>query len=290
VGDAALSWNIIDDVRLMWSLPSMVNAFRAGTVVAILAAIVGWYMVVRRQSFAGHTLSVVGFPGAAAAVFLGIGVAYGYFAFCIVAALVIALAGTRAPGRVESDGAVIGTVNAVALATGLLFVALYRGFLNGTTELLFGSVLGITADQVAALAVTALVVLGALAVIGRPLLFASVDSALARSRGVPTRTLDIAFLILLGTTVAEVSQVTGALLVFALLALPPATSQLVTARPVRGIALAIGIALVTVWLALFWTYFSPYPVGFWLTSIAFGFYLLAAGYRKAGPRARREAR
>jgi len=215
VGGTALSWNIIDDIRLMWSLPSMLNAFRAGTVVAILAAIVGWYMVVRRQSFAGHTLSVVGFPGAAAAVYLGIGVAYGYFAFCLVAALVIALA-----------------------------------------------------------------VLVALAVIGRPLLFASVDSALARSRGVPTRALDIAFLVLLGITVAEVSQVTGALLVFALLALPAATSQQLTARPGRGLAISVGLALATVWLALTGTFFSSYPVGFWLTTIAFVFYVIAAGYRK----------
>jgi zinc/manganese transport system permease protein len=280
VGAAAFSWNIIDDVRLMWSLPSMLNAFRAGTVVAILAAVVGWYMVVRRQSFAGHTLSVVGFPGAAAAVFAGVSVAYGYFAFCVAAALVIALARSRAPGRVEADGAVVGTVNAFALATGLLFIALYKGYLNGTTELLFGSVLGITTGQVLGLVVTAVIVLGALAVIGRPLLFGSIDAALARSRGVPTKALDIGYLVLLGVTVAEVSQITGALLVFALLALPAATSQLLTARPVRGVLLAILLAIVTVWLALTGTYFSTYPVGFWLTSIAFAFYVLAAAYRK----------
>ena len=280
MGGAALSWNIIDDIRLMWSLPSMLNAFRAGTVVAILAAIVGWYMVVRRQSFAGHTLSVVGFPGAAAAVYLGIGVAYGYFAFCLVAALVIALARSRSAMRVEADGAVVGTVNAFALAAGLLFIALYKGYLNGTTDLLFGSVLGITVGQVVGLIVTAVVVLVALAVIGRPLLFASVDSALARSRGVPTRALDIAFLVLLGITVAEVSQVTGALLVFALLALPAATSQQLTARPGRGLVISVGLALATVWLALTGTFFSSYPVGFWLTTIAFGFYVIAAGYRK----------
>ena len=274
------SWNIIDDVRLMWSVPSVLNAFRAGTIVAVLAAIVGWFMVIRRQSFAGHTLSVVGFPGAAAAVFLGVSVGYGYFAFCLAAALVIAAARSRAPGRTEADGAVVGTVNAFALATGLLFVALYKGFLNGTTELLFGSVLGITVNQVAALAVTAVVVLGTLAAIGRPLLFASVDAALARSRGVPTRLLDVAYLVLLGITVAGVSQVTGSLLVFALLALPPATAQLITARPGRGMAIAVVLALVTVWLALAGTFFSSYPVGFWLTSIAFAFYVIAAGARR----------
>jgi len=280
VGGTGPSWNLIDDIRLMWSLPSMVNAFRAGTVVAVLAAVVGWYMVVRRQSFAGHTLSVVGVPGAAAAVYLGVAVGYGYLSFCVAAAVVIAVARSRAPGRVEGDGAVIGTVNAFALATGLLFIALYKGYLSGTTDLLFGSVLGITDGQVAGLILTAIVVLVVIAATGRPLLFSSVDRALARSRGVPTRALDIVFLILLGVAVAEVSQVTGALLVFALLALPAATSHLITARPGRGIALAVGLALVTVWLALFATFFSAYPVGFWLTSIAFAFYLVGAAYRK----------
>jgi zinc/manganese transport system permease protein len=280
VGGSGLSWNIINDVRLMWSLPSMLNAFRAGTVVAVLAAMVGWYMVTRRQSFAGHTLSVVGFPGAAAAVFAGVSIAYGYFTFCIAAALVIALARSRAAGRVEGDGAVIGTVNAFALASGLLFIALYKGYLSGTTDLLFGSVLGITSNQVLGLAVTAAVVLGALAVIGRPLLLSSIDSALAQSRGVPTRALDIIYLLLLGVTVAEVSQVTGALLVFALLALPAATAQLLTAAPARGMLISIGIAILIVWLGLTGTYFSTYPVGFWLTSFAFGFYVLASVYRK----------
>ncbi len=280
MGAPGLRWNIIDDIRLMWSLPSMVNAFRAGTVVAILAAVVGWYMVVRRQSFAGHTLSVVGFPGAAAAVFAGVGVAYGYFTFCVIAALVIALGRTRTVGRIEADGAVVGTVNALALASGLLFIALYQGYLNGTTDLLFGSVLGITTGQVTGLVVTAVVVFAALAVIGRPLLFASVDASLAQSRGVPTRALDIAFLLLLGVTVAEVSQVTGALLVFALLALPAATAQALTARPARGLVVSVGLGLVTVWLSLFGTYFSAYPVGFWLTSIAFGLYVIAIGYRR----------
>jgi len=280
VGGASLSWNIIDDIRLMWSLPSMLNAFRAGTVVAVLAAVVGWYMVMRRQSFAGHTLSVVGVPGAAAAVYAGVAVGYGYFTFCVLAALVIAVARSRSARRVEGDGAVIGTVNAFALATGLLFISLYRGFLNGTTDLLFGSVLGITSDQVVTLAVTAVVVLGALAVTGRPLLFSSVDRSLAVSRGVPARALDIGFLVLLGVAVAEVSQVTGALLVFALLALPAATANLLTARPGRGILLAVLLAVVTVWAALTGTFFSTYPVGFWLTSVAFLFYLLAAGYRR----------
>jgi zinc/manganese transport system permease protein len=126
------------------------------------------------------------------------------------------------------------------------------------------------------LAVVAVPVLATLTVIGRPLLFASADPDVARAHGVPARLLDTVFLLLLGAAAAGASQITGALLVFALLVLPPATAQLVTARPVRGLALSVVLALLAVWVALFVAYYSPYPIGFWLTSIAFGGYVLAA--------------
>jgi zinc/manganese transport system permease protein len=274
---SSFSWNLIADIQDMWSLPFMLNAFRAGTIVAILAAVAGWFMVLRRQSFAGHTLALVGFPGAAAAVWLGLSITGGYFAFCVAAALVIAALPQRGRGQ---ESAVIGTVQAFALASGLLFVALYRGFLGGTTGLLFGSFLGITAGQVVTLAAVALGALAVLAAIGRPLLFASVDADVARAHGVPVRALGTIFLVLLGITTAEVSQITGALLVFALLVLPPATAQVVTARPLASLTLSIGLGLLTIWLALFIAYYSPYPIGFWLTSIAFGIYALVyAGTR-----------
>ncbi len=268
------TWNLFADIRDMWSAAFMVNAFRAGTIVAVLAAGVGWFMVLRRQSFAGHTLALVGFPGAAAAVWLGIGLAYGYFAFCVVAALVIAALPQRGTRGYTEQSAVIGTVQAFALASGMLFIALYKGFLGGTNALLFGSFLGITTSQVTTLAAVAAAALAILAAIGRPLLFASIDTDVAAAHGVPTRALDTAFLLLLGATAAEVSQITGALLVFALLVLPPATAQLVTPRPVRSLALSVVLAAVTVWVALFIAYYSPYPIGFWLTTIAFGQYAL----------------
>ena len=282
------SWNLLADIQDMWSYPNQVAAFRAGTIVAVLAALVGWFMVLRRQSFAGHTLALVGFPGAAAAVWAGIGVASGYFAFCLAAALVIAALPQRGGRGYADQSAVIGTVQTFALAAGMLFVALYKGFLGGTTALLFGSVLGITAGQVAVLAVVAAATLTALAVLGRPLLFASIDTDVARAHGVPVRTLDTAFLLLLGASAAEVSQITGALLVFALLVLPPATAQLLTARPGRSLVLSVALALASVWAGLFVAYYSAYPIGFWLTSIAFGLYVL--GYAVTAARARLGAR
>lgn len=287
--EPGFSWNLLADIRDMWSLPFMVNAFRAGTIVAVLAAIIGWFMVLRRQSFAGHTLALVGFPGAAAAVWLGLGAATGYFAFCAAAALAIAaLPGSGRRGFSE-ESAIVGTVQSYALASGLLFIALYRGFLNGTNALLFGTFLAITAAQVAVLAIAAVVVLAVLALIGRPLLFASVDTDVAAAHGVPTRALDVAFLLVLGTAAAEVSQITGALLVFALLVLPPATAQLITARPAGSMLLSIVLALATVWTALFVAFYSPYPIGFWLTSIAFAGYVVTAAATAVGGRIRRPA-
>jgi len=149
------SWNLFTDIQDMWSYPGQVNAFRAGTVVAVLAALIGWFMVLRQQSFAGHTLAVVGFPGAAAAVLAGLSLTYGYFTFCLAAALIIAALPRRGRHGHAEQSAVIGTLQAFALAAGMLFVALYGGFLNGTNALLFGSVLGITTGQVTILAAVA---------------------------------------------------------------------------------------------------------------------------------------
>jgi zinc/manganese transport system permease protein len=280
----AFSWNLISDLREMWSLQFMVNAFRAGSIVALLAAVVGWFMVLRRQSFAGHTLALVGFPGAAAAVWLGVGVSDGYLTFCLAAALLIALLPQHGPGGYAEQSAVVGTVQSFALASGMLFIALYRGFLNGTNALLFGSFLGITRGQVTTLAAVAAAALAVLVVIGRPLFFATIDSDVAASQGLPVRGLGILFLLVLGATAAEVGQITGALLVFALLVLPPATAQLVTARPTRSLILSIVLGLGTVWAALFVAYYSPYPFGFWLTTIAFGGYVITYSVIRLGAR------
>jgi len=274
--------NPVDDLRRMLALHFMVNAFRAGTIVAVLAAVVGWFMVLRRQSFAGHTLAVVSFPGAAAAVWLGVSATVGYFAGSIAAALVIALVPRSASGRPRSqESAVIGTVQAFALAGGALFVSLYGGFLDSITGLLFGSFLGVSDGQVAALGAVALAVLAVLALVGRPLLFSTVDGDVAAARGVPVRALSVLFLVVLGCTAAEVSQITGALLVFALLVMPAAAAQQVTARPVVGLALAVVFGLIVVWVSLSVAFWSPWPVGFWVSTFGFALYVGAAGGRAA---------
>jgi zinc/manganese transport system permease protein len=269
-GNASWSWNLPGDVRDMFAYPFMVNAFRAGTIVAILGAIVGWYMVLRKQTFAGHTLSVAAFPGAAAATLIGISATIGYFAFCVAAALVIAIASRPSRGRgFSAESAVVGTVQAFVLASGYLFATLYNGLLSGLNNQLFGFTFGITNDQVVTLAAVAVVVLAVLAVIGRRLFFASIDSDVADARGVGVRLLGVMFLLVLGAAAAEASQITGALLVFALLVMPAAVAQRVTARPIAGIGLAIAIGVVATWGGLTMAYYTSYPSGFCITTFAF---------------------
>ena len=269
--------NLVGDLRGLFGFQFMVNAYEAGTIVAVTAAVVGWFMVLRRQTFAGHTLSVVAFPGAAAATLLGVSVGFGYYGFCLAAALIIALAprGSAALGGFSQESAVIGTVQAFALASGFLFVALYHGFLEGINALLFGTFLGITDGQVATLLVVAVGVVAVLTAIGRPLLFASIDPAVAAARGVPVRLLGGAFLVLLGLAAAATTQITGALLVFALLVMPAATAQRLTARPALSLSLSVAIALGVIWVGLAVAYYTPYPLGFWVTSLGFGLYLAA---------------
>lgn len=279
-----LSVNLFEDVRLLLSFHFMLNALRAGTIVAVVAGAIGYFMVLRRQSFAGHTLAVIGFPGAAAATWLGINAGFGYFGFCIAGALIIAAlpGGGRANaglGGYGEESAVIGTVQAFALACGFLFVSLYKGFLSSLNNLLFGTITGVSDDQVRVLLVAGAIGLLLLVVIGRRLLFASIDPDVARARGVGVRLQSATFLVLLGVAAAGTSQVTGSLLVFALLVAPAATASRLTARPALGLILSVVIAVAVTWIGEGVAFFSPYPIGFWVTTVAFAAFLLASTYR-----------
>jgi zinc/manganese transport system permease protein len=282
--NSGLTWNLIDDVRQLLSYHFMLNALRAGTIVAVVSATIGYFMVLRRQSFVGHTLALIGFPGAAGATWLGVSTSFGYFGFCIAGALIIAAlpGGGRAAsgnGGSSEESAVIGTVQGFALACGFLFVSLYKGFLSGLNNLLFGTITGVSDTQVVVLAVAGAGCLLALAALARPLLFATVDPDVARARGVPVRLVGAGFLVLLGVAAAGASQITGSLLVFALLVAPAAAASRLTARPATGLLLSVVIALAVTWLGEAIAYYSPYPIGFWVTTLAFGVFLVASGYR-----------
>jgi zinc/manganese transport system permease protein len=286
---AGLSWDLIDDIRQLLSFHFMLNALRAGTIIAVVAGAIGYLMVLRRQSFTGHTLAAIGFPGAAGATWLGLNPAFGYFGFCVAGALIIsALPGGGRPntalGGFSEESAGIGTVLAFALACGFLFVSLYNGFLNGLNNLLFGTIIGITDDQVLVLLIAGAGCLLALVALGRPLLFTTIDADVARARGVPVRLVNAAFLVLLGIAAGGTSQVTGSLLVFALLVAPAAATTRLTARPAAGLALSITLALLITWTGEATAFFSPYPIGFWVTTLGFSTFLLATTYRRIADR------
>lgn len=275
-----LSLNPIDDLNALLTFPFMVNALEAGTIVAVLAAVVGWYMVLRRQTFAGHTLSVMAFPGAAGAALAGLPTALGYYLACGAAALLMRGArgssGLGSPGRgYGTETATIATVQTVGLAAGFLFLSLNNAVLGGTETLLFGTFLGVSRGQVLALLLVAIVAVTVVALAMRPLLLETIDPEAARARGLPVAALDLGFLLVLALAVAATSQITGALLVFALLVAPPAAAQRLTMRPGLGLLLSVVFALLVVWLGLGIAYFSIYPVGFYVTTFAFALYVLA---------------
>jgi zinc/manganese transport system permease protein len=270
-----LGWNVARDVGELVEYHFMVNALLAGGIVAVMAGLVGWVMVLRREAFAGHTLAMMAFPGASAAALVGIPAAWGYFAFCGAGGLAIGrLSGGERRSWTE-ESAAIGAVQASALAAGFLFVSLYGGVLGGLESLLFGNILGVSDGQVLLLALVAVGTLAVLAALGRPLLFASLDPDVASARGVPVGALSGAFLLLLGLAVAATSQITGPLLVFALLVMPAATAQALTARPALSLGLTVALALAVTWLGLGLSYFSPYPAGFFIATISFAIYVLA---------------
>jgi zinc/manganese transport system permease protein len=270
-----LTLDPITDVRELLTFPFMVNALEAGTIVAVLAAVVGWYMVLRRQSFTGHTLSVMAFPGAAGAALAGLPTGLGYYLACGGAALLM----RRGSGSIRrgygTETATIATVQVVGLAAGFLFLSLDNSVLTGTETLLFGTFLGVSRGQVLVLLIVAVAALALIATGARPLLLETIDSEAARARGLPVAVLDTGFLLVLAAAVAATSQITGALLVFALLVAPPAAAQQLTLRPGVGLGLSVLFGLVIVWLSLGLAYFSIYPVGFYVTSIAFAVFLAA---------------
>ena len=281
------SWNLAHDVHELFRYPFMRHAFAAGTIVAILAGVVGYFVVVRGSTFAAHALSEIGFAGASGGVAYGFSAVWGLLGMSLLGAAVIGLLGKRLRGR---DTA-IGTVLVFSLGLGSYFITRYKGeSASGPFGLLFGEILGISVHDVWFIAVAATVTLAAMAAIYRPLLFASLDEDVAEARGVPVRGLSVGFLLVLAVAVTAAVQVVGVLLIFALLVTPAAIADRVCQTPGRAMALGVGLSVVFVWAGLAVTYYSKFPVGFLITGFAFVAYaaarVLTAGAMRRPARAR----
>lgn len=247
------------------------NAFLAGTIVAIVAAIMGYFVVLRSEAFAGHALSHVGFAGATGAALLGISSLLGTFAFTLLAALGMGALGKRVRGRDLE----IGMVLSFALGLGVLFLNLYTHFATETVGILFGSILSVSRSDVWITLGCGIGTLLLLVVIFRPLLFASIDPEVASARGIPVQFLSVIFTLLLAITISEAIQVVGVLLVFALLVAPAATASHMTSRPLFAIVLAIVLGLLFTWGGLILAFVGHWPVSFYIAALAGVSYIVA---------------
>lgn len=263
--------NLIADLQQIFSYPFMQHAYEAGTIVAIVAGIVGYFVVLRRSSFAAHSLSHIGFAGAAGAALVGVSPVYGLLLFTTVGGSSMAVLSPKAANRDIS----IGTVLAFMLGLGVLFISLYTGYATEAYSILFGEILGISSSDVLLTLVAGLIILVAVAVVYRPLLFSSLDEDVAEAKGVPTFILGIVFMLLVAVATSIAVQVVGVLLIFSLMVTPAAIAQQLAKRPQRVILISVGVALMVTWLGLFIAFYEPYPVSFFITSIVFIAYLLS---------------
>jgi len=248
----------------MFDYDFMRTGFAAAGVVAVLSGIVGFFLVLRGQTFAGHALSHVGFTGATGAVLFGLPPLAGLVGFTVLAGFAMGLLGEKLS---ERDVA-IGMMLSLALGLGLLFLHFFTSYASQAAALLFGNVLGVDDAALASLAILAVAALAALGVIARPLLFASLQAELAEARGVPLRLVSTVFLMIVGVAVAECAQIVGVLLVFTLM-VGPAAAALAFARRLRAaIALSVALALAEAWGGLTLAFYSDWPVSFWITALS----------------------
>jgi len=259
----------------MFAYEFMRNAFVAAGIVAVVAGLTGFFLVMRGQTFAGHALSHVGFAGATGAGLIGLSAIWGLIGFSLAAGIVMGLMSER----ISSRDVAIGVVLALALGFGLLFLHYYTAFATQATALLFGNVLAADRSMIATLAVLAALTLAGLAVIMRPLVFASLQPELAEAKGVPLRFVSTAFLALVAVAVSECAQIVGVLLVFTLMVGPPAAAQRLTTGLWSGLAAAALIALADAWFGLTLAFHTDWPVSFCIALLSAASYFAALAVR-----------
>jgi zinc/manganese transport system permease protein len=265
----SFSLNIYKDMQNIWQYSFMRNAFMAGTIIAIVGGVVGYFVVIRRLSFASHALSHVGFAGAAGAVLINVNPLLGLMVFTSGGGVAMATLGRKASERDVQ----IGTVLAFMLGLGVLFINLYKGYATEAYSILFGEVLGISKSDVIVTLVAGCLILIAVGMLYRRLLFASLDEDVAEAKGVSLLTISLIFMLILAIATSIAVQVVGILLIFALMVTPAATAQRLARSPIEGILISVLIALLATWIGLFISFYIPYPVSFFIVSIVFLTYI-----------------
>jgi len=260
----------------------MQNAFATAGIAAVVSGLVGYFLVLRGQTFAGHALGHIGFAGATGAVLLDVAPIWGLVGLTVAAGVAMGALGERISGR----DVAIGVVLALALGLGLLFLHYYTAFATQATALLFGNVLAVDRSTIATLLGLAVLTLAGLAAIMRPLIFASLQPELAEAKGVPLNFISIAFLVIVALAVSESAQIVGILLVFALMVGPPATAQRLVTGLWSGVALSAVLALAEAWLGLVIAYYTDWPVSFCIATLSALGYFVASGIASSRQEAR----
>lgn len=252
--------------------PFMVNAWEAGTVVALIAGVVGFFVVLRGNSFLAHAVPHGAFAGAAGAVLVGVDPLIGLGIFAAGGALTISALGRRARSDVITALALV-----MMLGLGALFLSRSSEYSAEVFALLFGQILGVSSDEIIPMIVLGALCLAAVAVLYRPLLTASVVPDMALSRGVSPQSMSVIFGLVLACATTMSVPIVGALLMFALLVGPPAAARFLTRRPATAILVSVVFTLVTIWASIALAYVSDWPVGFFVTAISALLYLVGRG-------------
>jgi zinc/manganese transport system permease protein len=261
---------IINQLQLIWHWDFMRTAYEAGTLVAIVAGAVGYFVVVRRSAFAAHALSHAGFSGAAGAVLLGLHPIVGLLAFTMGGGVLMGVLGKKAEGRDVQ----VGIVLSFMLGLGLLFISLYKGYATEAYSLLFGQIFGISTADVVIILIAAIILLTSLAVIYRPLLFSSLDEDVAEAKGLPVFAIGIIFMLLIAVATSISVQIVGVLLIFALMVTPAAIAERLAKTPAQGMTISISVALLITWTGLTLAFYTPFPASFCITAVGFVLYMV----------------
>ena len=257
----------------------MINTWIVATLVAVVAGVVGFFVVLRGSSFAAHALPLGTFPGAAAANLLGINVLFGLLVFSGLGVIGISQLSRRGRHDVATALCLV-----TLLGLGTVFLSMAREYSQGTYALLFGEVLGVSTEEITPVAAMSAAAIAAIALMFRPLLLSSVSPELAAANGVSTRRIELWFLIVIAFATSVALPVVGTLLVFSLMVGPAAAARSLTDRPIVAMSLSAGIALVTVWTAIALSYMSNWPIGFFVGGIGMMSYILGRVWGRIGMR------
>jgi zinc/manganese transport system permease protein len=250
------------------------NALMAGTLAAVLGAIVGYFVIIRNAGFAAHALSHIGFAGAAGAAIVGLSSLEGMLLLTVGSGLFMGAAGDK----VHRNDLAIGMVLSMSLGLGTLFLSLYSSFAGQAKAILFGNIFGVAENQIVEMVVLSLLSLAGLALFSRRLLFASTQPRLAEARGLSLPGLSMAFMAVLAISVTLASQIVGILLVFTLVIAPAGIALRLCRSFWRGISLSVALGVAAVWIGILLDCVTGYPATFWITALFFILYMIVEAY------------